>query len=143
MKMIHVAAAVIVRDGMVFCTRRGSGKNRGKWEFPGGKCEPGESCAEAAVREIREELAAGIEPGPEIAAVPVCSEDVELTVHFLLCRLADGEPVLLEHDAGMWVYPRKMTALDFMEADRRVLPQLISLFGESRTESHDPSESHH
>lgn len=143
MKEIHVAAAVIVRDGKVFCTQRVDGGNRGKWEFPGGKCEPGESFAQAAVREIREELAADITAGPEITAVRRTDGEKTLTVHFLLCRLSGGEPKLLEHQAGMWLDPEELPGIEFLAADRCALPQIISLSAESRTGFHGPSESHH
>ena len=56
MKTIEVVAAIIVRDGKVFATKRGYGKWQGWWEFPGGKIEAGESPEDALVREIREEL---------------------------------------------------------------------------------------
>ena len=61
MKRIEVAAAVIVRDGKIFATQRGYGEFKDWWEFPGGKIEAGESPEQALVREIREELDAGID----------------------------------------------------------------------------------
>ena len=54
MKTVHVAAAVILRDGRVFATQRGYGAYKDYWEFPGGKIEPGETAEEALAREIRE-----------------------------------------------------------------------------------------
>ena len=56
MKSIRVSAAAIHRDGKIFATQRGYGEYKGKWEFPGGKREEGESGEEALEREIREEL---------------------------------------------------------------------------------------
>ena len=58
--VIPVCAAVILRSGMVLLARRGPGrKHAGKWEFPGGRIEEGETSAHALKRELREEL--GIE----------------------------------------------------------------------------------
>ena len=56
MKRIRVSAAVIHKDGKIFATQRGYGEYKGKWEFPGGKREEGESGEEALKREIKEEL---------------------------------------------------------------------------------------
>ena len=58
---IVVAAAVVERDGLFLLTRRLKGTHlAGTWEFPGGKCEPSESPENCLVREIQEELAAGV-----------------------------------------------------------------------------------
>ena len=56
MKAINVVAAIIKKDNKVFIAKRGYGEFKGKWEFPGGKIEPGETGEEAVVREIKEEL---------------------------------------------------------------------------------------
>lgn len=69
MKTVEVVAAIIVREGKVFSTRRGYGKWQGWWEFPGGKIEVGESPEEALVREIMEELDAEIEVGELLETV--------------------------------------------------------------------------
>ena len=60
MKTIHVVAAIIHENGRIFATQRGYGDYKDWWEFPGGKVESGEMPEQALVREIREELAAGI-----------------------------------------------------------------------------------
>ena len=56
METKHVVAAVILHGGKVFATQRGYGEFKDKWEFPGGKIEPGETPEEALAREIREGL---------------------------------------------------------------------------------------
>ena len=56
LKQIEVVAAVIVEDDKLLATQRGYGDFKGKWEFPGGKIEQGETHEEALVREIKEEL---------------------------------------------------------------------------------------
>ena len=62
MKTIEVVAAIIIDDGKVFCTQRSNkGEVALKWEFPGGKIEPGEAHEEALIREIKEELSCDIE----------------------------------------------------------------------------------
>ena len=65
---VRVAAAVVERDGKLLMTRRPPGGPHGLlWEFPGGKFESEETAAEAAVREVREELAVGARAGETLA----------------------------------------------------------------------------
>ena len=61
MKIIRVAAAIIIEKGKVFATQRGYGEFKDGWEFPGGKIEDGETPEQAIVREIAEELDTEIE----------------------------------------------------------------------------------
>src|SRR3954453_15333383 len=66
--MTTVVAALIERNGRILvCRRRADHPHPLKWEFPGGKVEPGELPAEALLRELREELAIEAEIGPEVA----------------------------------------------------------------------------
>ena len=68
--MIVVTAAVIEHEGRYLVTRRQRGVHlEGYWEFPGGKCEPGESLADCLRRELREELGADATIGEEILSV--------------------------------------------------------------------------
>jgi mutator protein MutT len=67
MSLLHVSAGVIVREGRVLvCQRPPHGHHPGKWEFPGGKLEPGETAAEALRRELAEELDIEALIGPEL-----------------------------------------------------------------------------
>lgn len=69
MRTIHVVAAIIHNNNLIFATQRGYGDWKDYWEFPGGKIEPGETPQEALVREIKEELTADIEVGELIDTV--------------------------------------------------------------------------
>jgi 8-oxo-dGTP diphosphatase len=96
--MTVVVAAAIVRDGRVLVCRRAGGVLAGRWEFPGGKCEPGEQETAALVRECREELgldiAVGDRIGPDTAIAP--------GVLRLYAATAVGEPALHVHDGSAW-----------------------------------------
>jgi 8-oxo-dGTP diphosphatase len=118
-----VVGAALVRDGRVLAARRTRpAAAAGRWELPGGAVEPGEDEATALARELREELAlddarVGDRVGPAVALPG------ERVLHIRVCR-ADGEPSALEHDALRWVGPDELDGLDWLDADRVVLPAL-------------------
>lgn len=116
--MIDVVGAAIVRDGRVLCAKRDAKRQlAGRWEFPGGKIEAGESCEEALAREIREELGCEVAVGEHI-----CTSEheypfgrVRLAVYW--CRLETGEPSASEHQELRWVEPGEMPSLTWPPAD--------------------------
>jgi 8-oxo-dGTP diphosphatase len=94
----------------------------GGWEFPGGKCEPGEPLATAALREVREELACEVRvTGRLEGAVPV-KEGYALEV--VLAELVAGDPVPLEHDALRWLPADELGSLRWLPSDVPFLAQL-------------------
>ena len=90
LKRIEVVAAII-RDGdRILATQRGYGRWKGWWEFPGGKMQEGESREEALIREMKEEMDAGIVIDQYYTTVEYDYPDFHLTMHCYLCHLADG-----------------------------------------------------
>jgi 8-oxo-dGTP diphosphatase len=85
---VVVTAAVIERDGAFLLTRRLDGTHlAGHWEFPGGKLHAGETLEECLAREIREELEAVVEVGPEILATVHDYADRSVELRFFRCTL--------------------------------------------------------
>lgn len=123
--MIEVAAAMIRADGRVLVCRRPLDKAQGgKWEFPGGKLEAGESGEAALIRECREELGVTLEVGAALA--DVAQEYPEKSVHLTLYEawIAEGEPQRLEHSEMRWVWPEQFGEFDWCAADARLIWQL-------------------
>jgi 8-oxo-dGTP diphosphatase len=117
-KQIDVVGAVIVRAGLVFCAQRGpGGALAGKWEFPGGKLELGESAPEALRREIREELNCEVQVGEQLTVTSYEYEFGTVNLTTFYCELVDGEPTLSEHEASLWLEPADLDSLDWAAAD--------------------------
>ena len=124
MKRIEVVAAVIRKGDRIFATQRGYGDFKDRWEFPGGKIEPGETPQEALEREIREELCAEIEIESYVDTVEWDYPAFHLTLHCFICSLKSEALHLNEHEAARWVSARDLESLDWLPADRGLLPKI-------------------
>ncbi len=111
--MTVVVAAAIVRADRVLVCRRAGGVLAGRWEFPGGKCEPGEAEADALVRECREELGLAVEVGDRVGADTAIAPGVLR----LYAATAAGDPVLRVHDAAAWCDAGDIGDRPWIEAD--------------------------
>ncbi len=126
-KVIEAVAAVIERDGLFLITKRLETSPMGHcWEFPGGKIEPGESLEQCAVRECREEIDVGIEPVRFLQEEWYDYPHGRIHLHFVHCRLIQGEPRPVECREVRWIRPGEFADFEFPPADRRVIEELIS-----------------
>ncbi|MBV8845876.1 MAG: (deoxy)nucleoside triphosphate pyrophosphohydrolase [Bryobacterales bacterium] len=125
---IEVVAAVIVRDGKILiCRRKPGGRHPLKWEFPGGKVEPGEDPAAALKRELREELAIDAEIGLEIAAYNVrYGNGPTIHLRFFDVNEFRGELQNLDFDQIVWAERATLLDYDFLEGDVPFVRQLSS-----------------
>ena len=99
----------------------------GKWEFPGGKREPGESDADAAVREFDEEFGLAVRVGETIGQSSFENNGKRYELAAVLVSF-DGEPaVLREHAEARWVDAEALVALDLSDSDRSLLPFVLPL----------------
>ena len=130
-----MTAAVIERDGRVLVTRRQQGVHlEGYWEFPGGKCDPGESLAACLARELREELDVDARIGQEMFATTHAYDDCHVELHFLVCELL-GEPRPLLGQEMRWVLRGELGGLQFPPADAELIVALTRQGGQgSRTD---------
>jgi 8-oxo-dGTP diphosphatase len=122
--ILVVTAAVIERDGAYFVTRRQRGVHlEGFWEFPGGKCDPGESLEDCLRRELREELGVEAEVGHEIFTVTHEYPERSVELHFMACTLR-GTPAPLLGQEMRWVRREDLRSLQFPPADDELIAVL-------------------
>ena len=123
--MTEVVAALIWQDGRFLICQRPEYKARGTlWEFVGGKVEPGETGAQALVRECREELGITVQPGPVFFETTHRYPDLEIRLTVFDAAILEGTPQLLEHMALAWILPEEIANFDFCPADRDILAEI-------------------
>lgn len=134
-KDIQVAIALVERDGAWLVSQRAAGRVfAGLWEFPGGKIEPGESPAGAAVRETREETCLEIEAVGELGSIVTDYPDHRVILHLVLCRCVNGEPSPGDDSVTevCWVSWTQLQQLEMPAANAEIIARLSALI-ERRT----------
>lgn len=118
-------AGITVEKGKIFVARRIPGGDLGeKWEFPGGKVEPGETNEEALMREYHEELGIPVTIGPLLGRT---SFEHHGNIHVLYAYqvfFSAHTFKLAEHTEWRWAALEEISALDFADSDRKLLPYL-------------------
>ncbi len=127
MKHIHVTCAIIERDGLVLAAQRSAAMSLPlKWEFPGGKIDPGESAEECLRRELVEELGIHVSVGRSLPASTHRYPMFTVTLYPFVCSIASGDIVLHEHAAIDWLPPGQLQTLDWAEADWPVIEAYLA-----------------
>ena len=125
-KVLQVVGAAIINDnGEVLCAQRGYGSLKGKWEFPGGKIEQGESDAEALAREIKEELGINVSVKEMIDENYHEYETFNVNLKVYKCSYVSGEINDGEHQSLKWVDSKKLNELDWADADKPIVDTYI------------------
>lgn len=136
-KFVDVVAALIWEKDKFLICQRPAHKTRGlKWEFVGGKVEPGETMKAALIRECREELDITVEVGSEFYQLIHEYPDMRIRLTLYHCIIAQGAPTLLEHAALSWIHPSQIGDYDFCPADVDVLKVIAQRYG-----NHPPLEN--
>jgi mutator protein MutT len=124
--VVVVTAAVVEHEGNFLVTRRPRGVHlEGLWEFPGGKCEPGEALESCLKREIDEELGTGATVNAELFTVAHSYSERTVELHFFACVL-NGEPRPVLGQEMRWVSREELRELAFPPADAELIERLTA-----------------
>ncbi|HHE32914.1 MAG TPA: (deoxy)nucleoside triphosphate pyrophosphohydrolase [Chlorobaculum parvum] len=137
-----VVCAIIERDGKFLIARRpDDGRHLGrKWEFPGGKVEPGESAIAALIRELREELNVSVTIIEQLTPVEHRYPELSLRLIAFRCRLKHGTPQAGVHEELRWIGIHEVKDYDFPEADLPILAEYRMKLGDlSSTSANEQS----
>ena len=129
MAAIAVVAGLIYQGNrLLVCQRKPGGPFGLKWEFPGGKVEPGEASFAALRRELREELGIEVESAREVfhhthryGAPPV-----EIELAFFLVESYRGAVANRVFNQIRWAESDELATLDFLDADLPFIDRLLS-----------------
>ena len=124
-----VAALILAEDGqrLLISKRRPDQSLPNKWEFPGGKVEPGEAPTVALARELWEELGARALVGRIWDVMYHAYPDYDVVMLVYACRLAAGSTAACREVAELaWVRPDQLASYDLLPADRPLIDRLKS-----------------
>jgi 8-oxo-dGTP diphosphatase len=126
---VIVGAAIIHSGKVLACARTEPPEFAGRWEFPGGKVEPGETEEEALIRECVEELGVSVWVGERIGAdIPLGHGWAVLKVY--AAALHDGQtPTLLEHGEMRWLAVDELDSVHWLPADAPIVAALPPFLG--------------
>lgn len=127
-KHLDVVAGVVFHDDKVLCLQKGLTKfayTSYKYEFPGGKIEPGETPPEALQRELLEELDLKVSVGPLLATVDYDYPDFSITLRAYACTPLGTHFELREHVAARFISRPELRSLPWAGADAAVVETLL------------------
>ncbi len=128
-KPIDVVAALIwEKDKFLICQRPANKTRALLWEFVGGKVEPGETKAQALMRECMEELAISVEVKEPFMEVLHEYPDMLIRLTLFHCIIPEGFPQALEHNDLAWIHPSKADDYDFCPADTDLLKEIKRVY---------------
>jgi len=124
-----VVGAAIVRDGRLLAQQRAwPSAIAGRWELPGGRVEDGEAEPDALARECAEELGVLVVPGDRVGGdVPLPGGRSVLRIYAAALADPTAQPRAVEHLAVRWLDAAELAAVDWLDADRVLLPWLHAL----------------
>ena len=128
MKTLRVAAAVIhdfsEAKTRILATKRGCGEFKGKWEFPGGKIETGETSRQALIREIQEELDVTLVIDSFIDTIEYDYPAFHLSMDCFWCSISDGKITLKEASDARWISVDELYDINWLPADIELIKKI-------------------
>ena len=126
---IDAAIALVTRDRrLLVCQRKDNDTLGGYWEFPGGKCEDGETLEQCLARELREELNIAATPIARLTTVEHDYPHTLIRLHPFVCQHTDGEVEHLECQASRWIDPTDLRTYRFPPANETLIEEAITWF---------------
>ncbi|UYP07403.1 8-oxo-dGTP diphosphatase MutT [Priestia megaterium] len=119
-----VAAIIKEKDQLLIAQRHSKDPLAGKWEFPGGKLETGETPEECLVREIREELQVEVEIGSFYDENVYGFKGQAIHLLFYWAEIMNGEVTPVVHDDVKWITIKELARFDFAPADIPIVKRL-------------------
>jgi 8-oxo-dGTP diphosphatase len=121
-----VAGALFDAEGRVLIAQRPQGKAlAGRWEFPGGKIDPGEQPLAGLARELREELGVEVHDAERLIRYSHAYPDRVVRLDLWLVTSWSGDPRGLDGQALKWVRPDNLAFEDILEADQPMIDALL------------------
>ncbi|MBV9865297.1 MAG: 8-oxo-dGTP diphosphatase MutT [Abitibacteriaceae bacterium] len=129
MQHLHIAIAIVWRDGKVLVTKRPDDADHlpGLWEFPGGKCDDGELPSACAMREVQEEVGIAVKIVGEHEPVIHTYPERRITLHSFDCAITQGEPQPLQAADLRWLAPHELSDHDFPAANAQLLQKITGI----------------
>ena len=125
--MLKVTAAILKRGNLILIARRKAGdKLAGKWEFPGGKIEAGETPEQCLAREIKEEFNVDIAVGEHFANSTYHYRDKSVYLMAFWAKWLGGDIRISAHDDYKWVPVVELPHYDFAAADLPFVEKLLT-----------------
>ncbi|HHU36839.1 MAG TPA: (deoxy)nucleoside triphosphate pyrophosphohydrolase [Treponema sp.] len=119
-------AGIVYENGKFLIGRRlNSGEMAGRWEFPGGKVDSGESIEQTIIREFNEEMGVSVVPGKLISSVVFKNKNGPVTLYaYRVFFPSDYTITLTEHTKVEWATLKEIEALNFVDSDRLLFPAI-------------------
>jgi mutator protein MutT len=129
---IDAPIAIVVRDRHILITqRKHDDALGGYWEFPGGKCEVGETLEQCLARELREEIDIVASPLQRLDTIEHDYPDAIVCLHPFICAHVQGEPKLIECQDAKWIEPTALLDYKFPPANEALLARVIELMNQA------------
>jgi 8-oxo-dGTP diphosphatase len=133
-KRIHVAVGVIQRGEQIFISKRPDQLHQGgRWEFPGGKVEQGETVLAALGRELMEEVGLRVLKAQPLMQLEYAYPEKTVLLDVWLVEECQGAGEGLEGQQVAWVHYTDLANYQFPDANQPIMEKVATLYDSSPT----------